>query len=371
MSEDTLSIQGDLEETTVPDLFRSLVRSSETGIVSLEASGRTDTIYFDQGKIVYASSTDPDMGLAETLLRGGELNLKQYEHAMERLVVSRRIGGLLCELGYLDPDGLIRAVERQASEIVLDAITYRSGAYTIEFTSEFSDEIMSLPLTTERLILEGVKRIEFWSLIWRGISRMDRTLQQVPGADMRSYALELGDEEGHILSLLTEPQTVAEICAHSYLTNFVTCRTLWGLLAVNFVQDGEGGEAMYEKRAVVESEYALEGLVERYNTLFQKIFNIVFQRIGDHTYDFVDRVMMRHVAPEHMPFLSGMTLVNEARIDFDQLYNNLVASGSSNHAAVAQSVLDELLAGWVFEVKEFGPEMEAEIVRLANSIRLK
>jgi len=43
MSEE-LSIQGTLAETTVPDLFRSLIRSSETAIVSLEGLGRTDVI---------------------------------------------------------------------------------------------------------------------------------------------------------------------------------------------------------------------------------------------------------------------------------------------------------------------------------------
>src|ERR1051325_9342550 len=66
---DDLSIQGTLAETTVPDLFRSLVRSGETGIVSLDAIGRTDAIYLKYGRIIFASSSDPDMGLGEILLR--------------------------------------------------------------------------------------------------------------------------------------------------------------------------------------------------------------------------------------------------------------------------------------------------------------
>jgi len=368
MSDENLSIQGVLEETTVPDLFRTLVRSSETGIVSLEADGRSDTIYFHEGHIVYAASSDPDMGLAETLLRSGELNLQQYEHAMERLVVSRRIGSLLCELGYLQPDELMRAIERQASAIILNAMAYRSGSYSIEFTSEFPSEIVSLPLATERLILDGVRHIEYWSLVWRGLARLDRMLEQVPGADMRAYNLELGDDENLILSLLTEPQTIEQLCSRSYLTNFVTCRTLWGLLAVNLVQDA-AGEEIVEKRAAVESEYELEGLVERYNGLFQTIFGNVFQRIGDHTYDFMDRVLT-HMSPDTMPYLSGMNLVNEARVDFDQLYNNLIASGSQDHTAVVQNVLNELLYGWIFEIRtEFGPAAEAEIVQLANRLK--
>src|SRR5205814_1322934 len=130
MSEDDLSIQGTLAETTVPDLFRSLVRSGETAVVTLDANGRNDVIYFQEGRIIYASSTDPDMNLGEVLLRNGEIDLHQYNTAMDRIVVARRIGTTLVELGYLSPDQLIRAVEHQACAIVHDAMAYRDGSYT-------------------------------------------------------------------------------------------------------------------------------------------------------------------------------------------------------------------------------------------------
>src|SRR5205085_1093488 len=82
------------------------------------------------------------------------------------------------------------------------------------------------------------------------------------------------------------------------------------------------------RRGAEESEYELAALVEKYNSAFQKLFALMFQKIGDHAYDFIDRVAI-HLSPETMPYLSGMNLVaNEARIDFDQLLNNLIASGS-------------------------------------------
>src|ERR1051326_7109676 len=90
-----------------------------------------------------------------------------------RLVVARRMGGLLVGLGYLQPGELTRAAERQASAIVLDAMSVRSGSYTIDFTSEFPENIIQLPLSTERLILDGMRHIEYWSLITRGIGRLD------------------------------------------------------------------------------------------------------------------------------------------------------------------------------------------------------
>jgi hypothetical protein len=365
---DNLSIQGPLAETTVPDLFRSIIRSNESAIVSLDAVGRSDTIYFHDGRIIFASSTDPDVGLAETLLRMGELTIEQYNTAMDRLVVSRRMGALLCELGYLQPDDLLRAAERQATAIVLNAMAYRSGNYTIEFSAEMPSEIVALPLPTERLVLDGVRRIEYWSLIWRGIGRFERVLEQAAGADTRAYQLELSDDESHVMSLLAEPATVEELCARSYLTNFQTCRTIWGLLAVNLIADAEVAE-VDEKRAAAETEYELEGVVEEYNTVFQSLFNIVFQEIGDHIYDFMDRVVL-HVSPESMPYLSGMNFVNEARVDVDQLLNNFYASGSSDHTALGHRVLSELLTGWLYEIKtEFGGELEAVSVALADSLK--
>src|SRR5687768_11190241 len=367
--DDNLSIQGTLAETTVPDLFRSIVRSSETAVLSLDAIGRNDTIYFNEGRLIFAASTDPDTGLAETLLRMGELNIQQYNHAMERVVVARRIGGLLCELGYLKPDELTRAVERQANAIVLNAMAYRTGSYTIEFMDQVPEGIINLPLATERLILDGVRRIEYWSLITRGVGRLDRALEQVPNADTRTFQLELTDDESHVLNLLADPQSVEQVCARTYLSNFETLRTIWGLLAVNLIHDAEVA-AVDEKRAAEESEYELEGMVESYNGVFQRIFAAVFQKIGDHVYDFTDRVLL-HLSPQLMPHLSGMNFVNEGRLDFDQLLNNLYASASRDHAAIVKSLLNELLFGWIYEIRsEFsGSPIEAEVSKLADSLK--
>jgi hypothetical protein len=366
---DNLAISGELSETTVPDLIRSLVRSNETAILTLDTAARSDTLYFQEGRAIFASSTDPDMGLAETLLRSGELNIQQYNTAMERLLIPRRVGALLCELGYLLPDELTRVAERHATAIVLDAMAYRNGAYTIEFTSEFPEEIITLPLPTERLILDGVRAIEYWSLILRGAGRLDRVLEQVPGADTRIFQLELTEDETHVLNLLGDAQSIEELCARSYLSNFQTLRTIWGLLAVNLVQDAES-TVIDEKRAAVESEYELEALVEKYNAIFQRVFALVFQKIGDHVYDFMDRVVL-HVSPETLPYMSGLTFVNEGRVDFDQLLNNLYASGSRNHGLVISAVLNELLYGWVYEVKtEFhGQSIASEVVALADGAR--
>jgi Domain of unknown function (DUF4388) len=368
MSDDDLSIQGTLAETTVPDLFRSIIRSQETGIVSLDAVGRHDSIFIREGKIVFASSSDSDLGLGEVLLRTGELNLLQYTAAMEHLTSPRKIGAVLCDLGYLKPDELIRAVERQVSIIVMHALAFRTGSYTVEFTQEFSGDISTISINTERLILDGVARIEPWSLIARGVARMERLLRQAPGADARIFHLDLNEEESHVYGLLYEPQTVQGVCERSYLSNFVACRTLWALLATNLIEDAVETDAG-QQRALVESEYELESEVEKYNSAFQQIFAIVFQESGDRTYDLVDRVILG-LSGDVLPYLSGINLLNEGRVDFDQLHNNVIASGSSDRHVIVQSVMTELLYSWIVEVRrELQGRLEPEMFAILQTLK--
>lgn len=365
---DDLSIQGTLAETTVPELFRSVIRSNETGIVSLDSDSQHDDIYFRDGRIVFASSSDPDLSLAEVLLRSGELNLQQYTDATENSLGSKRMGAVLCELGYLRPEGLLRAVEQQVNQIVMRCVGYRTGNYAMEFTSEFPKEILDLTLNAERLLMDGIQKIDTWSLISRGLGRMGRLLTQTAGADGRMYQFDVTEEESHVYSLLSNAQTIQSVCELSYLPNFRTCRTAWALLTVNLIEDAEVQE-IDANRAAEEGEFELVSDVERFNTAFEKLFKLVFQRIGDHTYDFLDRVVL-HLSPDTLPYLSGMSLVNEGRVDFDQLLNNLIASGSIDKRALIINVLDELLYGWQFEIRaEFGASLEADVSQIVEPLR--
>ena len=54
----------------------------------------------------------------------------------------------------------------------------------------------------------------------------------------------------------------------------------------------------------------------------------------------------------------------------NQLLNNLIASGSVDQRQVVLNVLNELLYGWIYEVRsEFGVNAESEVVRIAEQVK--
>ena len=66
----------------------------------------------------------------------------------------------------------------------MQTLGFRDGEYTIDFTGDFGPEVMTLPLKTERLIMDGMTSIQHWSLIQRGLGDLDRMLKQSSRADL-------------------------------------------------------------------------------------------------------------------------------------------------------------------------------------------
>ncbi|MDX1584137.1 MAG: DUF4388 domain-containing protein [Thermoanaerobaculia bacterium] len=358
---ESLNIRGALEETTVPDLFRSLIRSHETAILTLEAESRHDMVFFEEGEIVAAGSSDPDLSVAAVLFQSGDLDLRQFNEANERISTDKSMSDILCDLGFLTPDELTYSEEKQVANIVEHAVRFRSGRYSIDFIPEIPSHLTRQRVDTERMILDAVRNVESWSLISRGLARFDRVaLRQAEGADARIFSLEVTEEEMHLYSSLTEPQTLEGLCERSYLSNFETCRTIWALWGINLIEAAEKGE-LIQQRAETEEELELEAIVERYNAVFMSLFATVHEEIGDHVWDFIDRVV-RHMSPDRLPYLSGISFTNEARVDFDQLLNNLIASGLDDRMSVANDVLNQLLYGWIVETRqEFGARLQTRV----------
>lgn len=181
------------------------------------------------------------------------------------------------------------------------------------------------------------------------------------------FETDITEEESHIYALVAEPLSLETLCERSYLSNFETCRTALALYTVGLLSAAKAGD-LRTQRAVTHDELELESLVESYNAVFQSLFRVVEGEIGDYVFDFTDRII-RHVAPDRLPFLSGISFTNEARVDYDQLSINLFASGLEDRRSVANDVLNQLLYGWIVETRqEFGKRLRDQIDELVAPI---
>jgi hypothetical protein len=342
-TDDELTIRGDLETSSVPELLRSLLGSGETGILTVRNGDATKTISIHDGKIVYATSNDVDERLGESLLMQGKLTVRQYLEASRLIRPDTRLGAILVEMNALGPDDLMPAVEFQVREILMELFTWTRGDYELVIRDLDTESVEVLHLSTENLILEGIRRSRAWSQVTRAIGDIGTVFFPTGNTEML-YKLELTAEEGEILGQVNGRATVEHICDVSYLSNFDTCRILWALLVLGVIRKGGAGDALAldEEDAEREREHDLEEIVEKFNQMFSRIYHFLRGRLGDKADAFMD-VCLDDVSRQYGTVFAGVDLKHYGRADFEQMLANVADLPAEQRKSVMVAALNELI----------------------------
>jgi Domain of unknown function (DUF4388) len=340
---DDLTIRGEIENTSVPELVRSILTSGESGVLTFRNSEFTKSLYVHNSRVLFAASTDPDERLGESLLLRGKISARQYLEASKLIQQGRRLGAILVEMGALDPEDLIPAVEQQVREILMDLFQWTRGEYEFVIKEIDPGDVLALNVAPENLVLEGIRRSRAWSRIYGGIGGLE-TVPFPTGNTELLYRLELTDDEQEVLSHVNGRSTIEQICQMSYLPNFETCRILWALFMVAIIRRGQSGEDVAVSADVREreNELDLEEVVERFNQMFGRIYGFLRGRLGDEVDQFMDMVM-EQVSRQYGTLLAGVDLRGYGRADFEQMLANVADLPPGQRKSLMVAGLNELV----------------------------
>jgi DNA-binding NarL/FixJ family response regulator len=130
-----------------------------TGRVCFRRDEGETIVYVDQGRPVFASSSEARDRMGELLVREGKITAAQYERCQSVVTESgRRMGEILVDLGYLKRRELLPAVRRHVEDLVYALFGWDRGAYQIIADAQPSSERIRLSRHPAALILEGVRR---------------------------------------------------------------------------------------------------------------------------------------------------------------------------------------------------------------------
>ncbi len=360
--EQELSIRGDLENSSVPELLRSLLLSGETGILTLRSDDVTKTITLHRGRVAYASSTNPDERLGEMLLVAGRISARQYVEASKRIRPGRRLGAILVELGALETEELIPAVESQVREILMELFTWTHGEYELVIKDVDPSDMVTVNVSTENLILEGIRRSRSWSQVLRGIGDIE-TVPMPTGHNEALYKLDLSPEEQEVLGSVNGASTIEQICDTSYLSHFETCRTLWALMVLGVVRRGHSNDTqtVVAERHARQEELDLETIVEKFNQMFSRVFGFLKGRLGSEAEAFME-LCLNEVSRQYATLFDGVDLRHYGRADYEQMLANVADQPAAQRKSLMVAGLNELVFVMQLNVRtRFGVEEEAVV----------
>jgi Domain of unknown function (DUF4388) len=360
---DDLAIRGQIEHSSVPELLRSIVGSGETGVFTFRSGDITKSLYVQNGRVVFAASTDPDERLGESLLVRGKITARQYLEASKLIRPGRRLGAILVEMQAIDPDELVPAVEQQVKDVLMDLFTWTTGEYEFVMKDMDPDSLLILNMSTENLVLEGIRRMKAWSRVLRGVGDIEAIPSPTGNTDLL-MKIELTEEEQDVLSHVNGRSTIEQICQVSYLANFETCRILWALMIVGAITRrpavlGEGEHPSMP--SAVEGDLDLEGIVEKFNQMFGRIYTFLQGRHGTDVDRFMDKAL-EELSRQYGTLFNGVDLKNYGRADFEQMLANVASLPAGDRRKLMIAGLNELVFILQLSVRtDYGAQEEAVV----------
>lgn len=230
--------QGRLEQEDVADVVQRAGASRFTGRLRLERPDTRLTLTLEDGRLVFALSSDADHRLGPLLLRRGAITLRQMQDATRAMRPGKRFGTVLVEMGFLQPKELVRGVVDQTRAVVLHAFRWTAGEYRLE-EGRTAGEDITLNMSTPQLLLDGIAQLEGWTRVESGCGGLETRYARVPGSDALLKQLTLDVDQSELLRAVDGARDVEALCAGSALNHFEVCRNLWAFRVIGLVRREE------------------------------------------------------------------------------------------------------------------------------------
>jgi len=268
-----MAIEGALQDVSLADICQLLGMGMKTGCLSMTDRSSFGYIYFEKGRIIYASVLNRRDRLGELLVRNHVITRKALSEAVgvQGKAKGKRLGEILVEMGAVSQENLQKYIQAQIEEAVYHLFTWGQGSFHFD-TDQMPDEeglyLVSIP--AEALLMEGARRVDEWSLVEKKIPSFDVVFQLDRNPDQSEEDVELTKDQKKVLPYIDGVRTVTDIMNEAGLAEFETGKALYGLIQAGFVsragerstREETGGDEALKQHLNVGTAFYRSGMLE-------------------------------------------------------------------------------------------------------------
>ena len=246
-----MAIQGSLSDVSLADIAQLLGMGGKTGCLALTHQGNEGAVYFESGRVVYASIQNRPDRLGDLLVTHEIIDRQQLDTAMayQSSHAGQRLGEVLVELGSVTQERLNQYISVQIEEAVYHLFQWSEGTFQFE-PDVAPDDVFLVSVSIDALLMEGARRVDEWSVVEKKITSMDLVfaLERDP---LEDKGLDLTDDQRRIIPLIDGERSVMDLVEASGLGEFDSGKALYGLIQAGFaVQVGKRVGAVEAKGSV-------------------------------------------------------------------------------------------------------------------------
>ena len=270
-----MALAGTLKDFSLADIFQLIGLQKKTGVLTLKNDREEARILFMNGLVVGADTNNQRLEnrLGHVLVKSNRISEDELKIALSSQGNTlQRLGQVLVQKGFIKPEDLRDSLQTQTTQIIYRMFRWEDGEYHFqqERFVDYDQENFK-PITSESILMEGVRMLDEWPMIERVIPTFDVIVERTTeGRDIKlrvedrfsieatgedsfnsllegvmadstiddiktSPSVNLSHNQELILKLIEGPSQVQDLIDRSGMNEFETCRALYDLFGMGLV----------------------------------------------------------------------------------------------------------------------------------------
>ena len=233
-----MALVGNLRDFGLSEFLYLVDRGYKTGRLTLQRPGDRAELYFQNGKLVYASHFNQDERIGDILVRMGRLTREQcntalrIQHTQEP---NKPLGAILVQRGMVTLEEIHKCVRLQIEEITYSLFGWTDGDFRFEPDVSPPQESVTIPLSIENIIMEGTRRIDEWTRIKDRIPNLDVIVRFSDQPHEKARGVNLTPDEWRVFARISGVHSIRQIAQQTALGEFEVARIIYGFLSAGLV----------------------------------------------------------------------------------------------------------------------------------------
>jgi hypothetical protein len=233
-----MSLSGNLNTMSFGDLLQFIGSNNSTGTLQIRRSQILKMIFFEKGKIISSSSSDPKDYLGHFLVNQGVISEDELRIAMEIQRSSKMmLGKILVMGGKVRENDMVRYLQMKTEETIYTLFLWEEGEFTF-YADEFINRIfVRISLDPQSLIFEGVLRKDEWIRMRKAFPNNLVVLGRTHGVELN---LDETDPQTRLVyENIDGKKTIDEIATAVHGVEYTVCRILFALFEAGYLEIGK------------------------------------------------------------------------------------------------------------------------------------
>lgn len=264
-----LGLQGNIEKFTLPEIFQLIGAGRKSGTLGIQKDDSIVMVYFKDGVIIYGYGPRQTYHLGQLLREKQIISEEQLHEAIKvqsHMENSKRLGEIMIARQFIDRADLEKVVAAQVEELLYSLMGWRKGSFKFYEDQFPTDEEITVRLSVENVILEGLRRFDEATLVEESIPDLNAVYVISAAQGKRQREVALAADEWNIMALVDGHRSLRQVISLSPVSEDETKRKLAQLKLAGLITktDRKPVEARAKGEELSHMVNRLAGLFEEY-----------------------------------------------------------------------------------------------------------